>query len=101
VTTIITLLALFQHANVRLQFPVIRWIIPTPEWHHWHHASDLEAHDTNFGLPIVDKLFGTSYLPKDRRPTGFGIDDPVPQDGYLSHLAYPLRRQSRTSLASR
>jgi sterol desaturase/sphingolipid hydroxylase (fatty acid hydroxylase superfamily) len=90
IATFITLLALFQHANVRLRFPVIRWIVPTPEWHHWHHAIDAEARDTNFGLPIVDKLFGTAYLPKDRQPTAFGTDAPVPQEGYLRHLAYPF-----------
>ena len=39
---------------------------------------------------MIDKLFGTAYLPKDRRPTGFGTHDPVPQDGWLRHLAYPF-----------
>jgi sterol desaturase/sphingolipid hydroxylase (fatty acid hydroxylase superfamily) len=91
VAVFITLLAIFQHANVRIRFPVLRWIVPTPEWHHWHHAIDAEARDKNFGLPVVDKLFGTAYLPKGRRPTGFGVDDPVPQDGYLRQLAYPFR----------
>jgi sterol desaturase/sphingolipid hydroxylase (fatty acid hydroxylase superfamily) len=87
----VTLLAIFQHANVRFRFPGLRWIVNTPEWHHWHHAIDAEARDKNFGLPVVDKLFGTAYLPKGRRPTGFGVDDPVPQDGYLRQLAYPFR----------
>ena len=84
------LLAIFQHANVRLRFPGLRWIVNTPEWHHWHHARDVEARNTNFGLPVVDKLFGTAYLPKGRRPDGFGIDDPVPATGYVAHLAYPF-----------
>jgi sterol desaturase/sphingolipid hydroxylase (fatty acid hydroxylase superfamily) len=91
-TVFITLLALFQHANVRLRFPGLRWVINTPEWHHWHHAIDDDARDTNFGLPVVDKLFGTAHLPRDRRPRGFGIPDPVPQEGYLRHLAYPFTR---------
>jgi sterol desaturase/sphingolipid hydroxylase (fatty acid hydroxylase superfamily) len=91
VAVFITLLALFQHANVRLRFPGLRWVINTPEWHHWHHAIDDAARDKNFGLPVVDKLFGTAYLPKDRRPTGFGVHDPVPQDGYLRQLAHPFR----------
>jgi sterol desaturase/sphingolipid hydroxylase (fatty acid hydroxylase superfamily) len=87
-----TLLALFQHANVRLRFPVLRWVINTPEWHHWHHAIDAEARDKNFGLPIIDLIFGTAYLPKGAHPTGFGIHDPVPQQGYLAHLTYPFRK---------
>jgi sterol desaturase/sphingolipid hydroxylase (fatty acid hydroxylase superfamily) len=86
----VTLLAIFQHANVRIRFPVLRWIVPTPEWHHWHHAIDDEARNKNFGLPVVDKLFGTAHLPKGRRPQGFGTHDPVPQGNYLRHLAYPF-----------
>jgi sterol desaturase/sphingolipid hydroxylase (fatty acid hydroxylase superfamily) len=90
VALFITLLALFQHANVRLRFPGLRWVINTPEWHHWHHAIDDDARDKNFGLPVVDKLFGTAYLPKGARPVGFGTRAPVPADGYLRHLAYPF-----------
>jgi len=99
VAVFITLLALFQHANVRLRFPVLRWIINTPEWHHWHHAIDAKANDKNFGLPVVDKIFGTAYLPKGERPTGFGIHDPVPDVGYLRHLAYPFTKPARTGAA--
>ena len=97
VAVFITLLALFQHANVRLRFPGLRWVINTPEWHHWHHATDADARDTNFGLPVVDKIFGTAYLPKGRRPAGFGTRSPVPPDGYLRHLAYPFTRAARTN----
>jgi sterol desaturase/sphingolipid hydroxylase (fatty acid hydroxylase superfamily) len=92
VTVLVTALAIFQHANVRLRFPVVRWIVPTPEWHHWHHATDAAARDTNFGLPAIDKVFGTAYLPRGRQPRGFGIDDPVPPQGYVAHLRYPFAR---------
>jgi sterol desaturase/sphingolipid hydroxylase (fatty acid hydroxylase superfamily) len=90
----VALLAIFQHANVRLRFPVVRWIVPTPEWHHWHHAIDDEARNKNFGLPVLDKLFGTAHMPNGRRPVGFGTHDPVPQGSYLGHLAYPFTRQA-------
>ena len=95
VAVFVTLLAIFQHANVRLRFPVLRWVINTPEWHHWHHAIDDEARDKNFGLPAIDKAFGAAYMPKGKRPDGFGIHDPVPQVGYLRHLAYPFTRPAR------
>jgi sterol desaturase/sphingolipid hydroxylase (fatty acid hydroxylase superfamily) len=94
-TIFITLLAIFEHANVRLRFPYLRWVINTPEWHHWHHSLDEAARDKNFGLPIVDRIFGTAYLPKDRRPTGFGTTAPVPPTGYLQHLAYPFTKSAR------
>ncbi len=98
VTVFVTLLAIFQHANVRLRFPVLRWLINTPEWHHWHHAIDDEARDKNFGLPAIDKMFGTAYMPRSKRPVGFGIHDPVPQVGYLRHLAYPFTKPARTGV---
>jgi sterol desaturase/sphingolipid hydroxylase (fatty acid hydroxylase superfamily) len=92
---VVTLLAIFQHANVRLTFPILRWVIPTPEWHHWHHALDDEAVNKNFGLPVVDKIFGTAYMPRGQVPRGFGIHDPVPQDGYLVQIAYPFTNAAR------
>ena len=92
---LVTVLAIFQHANVRFRFPGVRWVVNTPEWHHWHHAIDAEAVDKNFGLPIVDKIFGTAYLPKGKRPTGFGTTAPVPQVGYLQHVAYPFTKNAR------
>jgi sterol desaturase/sphingolipid hydroxylase (fatty acid hydroxylase superfamily) len=102
VTVLLTLLALFQHANVRLRFPGLRWVLPTPEWHHWHHAIDAEARDTNFGLPVVDLLFGTAHLPKGRRPSGYGTDEPVPQDSYWRQLAHPFHRnEERVHVPSR
>jgi sterol desaturase/sphingolipid hydroxylase (fatty acid hydroxylase superfamily) len=96
VAVFFTALALFQHANVRLRFPGLRWVINTPEWHHWHHSTDPEARDRNFGLPVIDRIFGTAYLPKDRRPSGFGISDPVPDEGWFLHLAYPFTRAARS-----
>lgn len=94
-TVFVAFLAIFQHANVRLRFPVLRWVINTPEWHHWHHALDPEARDKNFGLPVVDKIFGTAYLPKGKRPSGFGISDPVPENSYVRHLTYPFTTAAR------
>jgi sterol desaturase/sphingolipid hydroxylase (fatty acid hydroxylase superfamily) len=95
VVVFFTLLALFQHANVRLRFPIVRWVINTPEWHHWHHALDSEAINKNYGIPVIDKLFGTAYLPKEKRPSGFGTADPVPPVGYLQQLAYPFTKAAR------
>jgi sterol desaturase/sphingolipid hydroxylase (fatty acid hydroxylase superfamily) len=100
VVVFFTLLALFQHANVRLRFPVLRWVINTPEWHHWHHAIDREAINKNYGVPVIDKLFGTAYMPRDRWPSGFGAREPVPPVGYGRHLAYPFTKAARTGLAA-
>lgn len=86
--------ALFVHANVRFKFGWLRWLIATPEFHHWHHAAEREAYDKNFAgqLPLMDWLFGTLHLPAGRMPAAYGIKDPVPA-GYLKQLAYPFRKQ--------
>jgi sterol desaturase/sphingolipid hydroxylase (fatty acid hydroxylase superfamily) len=94
-----TLQAIFIHANVRLTFGPLRWLVATPEFHHWHHANEPEAYNTNFAgeFPWMDAVFGTLYLPKGRMPARYGIDDAVP-DGYLPQLAWPFR--NRTPVAA-
>ncbi len=97
VAVFIAVLAVFQHANTRLRFPLLRWLIPTPEWHHWHHAVDRDAHDKNYGFPVVDMVFRTAFLPRDRQPEAFGIPDAVPGRSYLGQLWYPFSRRRGAS----
>jgi sterol desaturase/sphingolipid hydroxylase (fatty acid hydroxylase superfamily) len=89
--------ATFIHANVRFGFGPLRWLIATPQFHHWHHADEVQAIDKNFAvhLPIIDAVFGTMYLP-DRWPRGYGLDDgaAVP-NGYLRQFGWPFTRRHR------
>jgi len=83
---------IFIHANVRLDVGPLRWLLATPEFHHWHHSAEAEAVDKNFAvhLPVIDRLFGTCYLPP-RWPERYGLAGaPVPE-GYLAQLTYPFR----------
>lgn len=86
--------ALFIHSNVRIGFGPLRWIIASPQFHHWHHANCPEAMNKNFAgqLPLWDLLFGTLHLPGSRMPQRYGTDDPVPGT-YLAQLAYPFVRK--------
>jgi sterol desaturase/sphingolipid hydroxylase (fatty acid hydroxylase superfamily) len=86
-----TLQAIFIHANVRLTFGPLRWVIATPQFHHWHHAREPQAYNSNYAgeFPAVDALFGTLYLPAHRWPAQYGIDDTEPA-GYLRQLIWPL-----------
>jgi sterol desaturase/sphingolipid hydroxylase (fatty acid hydroxylase superfamily) len=100
---LITVQAIFIHANVRMSFGPVRWLIATPQFHHWHHAREPRAYNTNYAgeFPILDALFGTLYLPADRWPAQYGIDESEPP-GYLRQLAWPLRtRCAADSNASR
>ena len=84
----------FVHANVRFRFRPLDWIVVTPRFHHWHHAAHAEAVNKNFAvhLPVIDRIFGSAYLPGDRWPDVYGVaGNPVP-DGYLRQLLYPLQR---------
>ena len=94
---VFTLQALFIHANVRFTFGPLRYVLATPEFHHWHHAADPRAYNSNFAgeLPVIDKLFGTLHLepmgaeaPLARRATGSPTRCPT---GYLRQMAWPFR----------
>ena len=93
-----TFQAIFIHANVRLTFGPLRWLIATPEFHHWHHADASEAYNSNFAgeFPWIDWLFGTLRLPPHQMPARYGIDDAVPS-GYLRQLAWPFRTAPATA----
>jgi lathosterol oxidase len=90
----VSIQATFIHANVRFRFGRLAWVVATPQFHHWHHGAEPEAVDKNFAvhLPVLDWLFGTFYLPKDRWPASYGLaqGETVP-DGYLRQFAYPFR----------
>ena len=93
----VSFLAVFIHANVRLDLRALDWVLVTPRFHHWHHAAS--PVDKNFAvhLPWLDRIFGTAYLPAGRWPEVYGIaGHPVPE-GYWRQLAWPLRAgQART-----
>jgi sterol desaturase/sphingolipid hydroxylase (fatty acid hydroxylase superfamily) len=86
--------ATFIHANVRFEWRWLQWVLATPRYHHWHHAAEPEAVDSNFAvhLPLLDVLFGTAYLP-ERWPSAYGIADGgrAPR-GYLRQFFWPFRR---------
>lgn len=84
--------AIFIHANVRLRFGPLRWLIATPQFHHWHHGNTPDAIDTNFAgqLPLLDLVFGTAHVPARAWPERYGVDDALPR-GYVAQLLWPWR----------
>jgi sterol desaturase/sphingolipid hydroxylase (fatty acid hydroxylase superfamily) len=83
---------IFLHANVRWRLRLLHRVVATPDFHHWHHANEPDALNRNYAplLPVWDVLFGSYFMPSDRRPAVYGTDDPVPTD-MLEQLRYPLR----------
>jgi len=92
----VSIQATFIHANVRFTFGRLRWVMATPQFHHWHHSAEPEAVDKNFAvhLPLLDRVFGTCYLPGDRWPASYGLaaGTPVPP-GYVRQLVDPFTRK--------
>jgi sterol desaturase/sphingolipid hydroxylase (fatty acid hydroxylase superfamily) len=87
------------HADVPWTWGPLRHVFVSPVYHHWHHSSEPEAIDKNFAGVFVlwDWLFGTYYLPRDRRPARYGVTDREVPRGFFGLLAYPFFTRSRRS----
>lgn len=85
--------AVFVHANVRVPFGPLKYLLTTPQFHHWHHSSDKPAIDTNYAvhLPLFDKLFGTYHMPEQHWPVEYGTTKRVPRT-FVEQAAYPFTR---------
>ncbi len=86
--------AVLIHANTRINFGVLKYIIATPQYHHWHHCEDPEHYGKNFAtiFPFLDKLFGTYYLPGKEWPAGTGLHEANFPKGYLKQMVYPFTK---------
>lgn len=79
------------HSNFKMNVGWLRYVIVTPQFHHWHHASDAEAIDKNYAAhtPLFDMLGGTWHLPKDRWPVKYGTVKPIP-GGMFGQFVHPF-----------
>ena len=96
---VVYLYSTFVHANLNWRFGWLEKFLVTPRFHHWHHGIEKEAIDVNFAIhfPLLDRLFGTYHLPKEKWPEGYGIGGhPVPM-GYLKQFKYPFQREKAAS----
>lgn len=82
------------HANLKGDFNRLGHWVATPRFHHWHHGLEKEAVDVNFAihLPLLDKIFGTFYLPPGEWPKNYGVPEDVP-NGYWAQMKYPFVRK--------
>lgn len=89
---IIAIHAVFIHSNTRLNIGWLRHIFTTPQYHHWHHCLETEYYNKNFAVffPIIDRLFCTYHLPKDKWTEGTGLSDAKFPKGFMKQLVYPF-----------
>jgi len=74
-----TVVALYSHANLRLEPSVdrlLRRLVVTPSQHAVHHSDLQPETDSNYGsvLTVWDRLFGTYVDPQDAKIPRFGLD---------------------------
>ena len=85
--------AVFNHANVSVRLGPLRYVIVTPNFHHWHHAQDDEAIDRNYAahFAFLDHLFGTAVQSDRAWPERYGVVGDYVPNGYLKQLLFPFR----------
>ena len=87
--------AVLNHANVHLPWGPLKYLIVTPDFHHWHHSSDDEAIDRNYAAhySFLDYLFGTAVkVPKHKPlPEKYGVIGDYMPDGWISQQSFPFK----------
>ncbi len=85
--------AVFNHANVSVRLGPLRYVIVTPNFHHWHHAQDDEAIDKNYAahFAFLDHLFGTAVQSDRVWPNQYGVVGDYVPNGFWKQLMFPFR----------
>ncbi len=85
--------AVLIHANTNINFGFLKYIITTPQYHHWHHCEDPKYYGKNFSVvfPFIDMIFGTFYLPGKEWPKGTGLHETSFPKGFVKQSIYPFK----------
>jgi sterol desaturase/sphingolipid hydroxylase (fatty acid hydroxylase superfamily) len=89
--------AVFNHANVQLPWGPLKYIFVTPNFHHWHHASDDVAIDRNYAAhyAFIDHAFGTAVKTGNAFPEKYGVVGDYMPDGFVKQQLFPFRRSAK------
>jgi len=84
--------AVFNHANVSVRLGPLRYLIVTPNFHHWHHSQDDEAIDRNYAahFAFIDHLFGTAVQSGRTWPARYGVQGDYVPDGFWRQCLFPF-----------
>ncbi|MFC5472795.1 sterol desaturase family protein [Paraherbaspirillum soli] len=86
--------AVFNHTNASVRLGPLRYLIVTPNFHHWHHSRDAEGLDRCYAahFAFLDYLFGTAVKADKNKiwPNAYGVlGDYVPQ-GFWAQQVFPF-----------
>jgi sterol desaturase/sphingolipid hydroxylase (fatty acid hydroxylase superfamily) len=84
--------AVFNHANVSVRLGPLRYVIVTPNFHHWHHSQDDDAIDKNYAahFAFLDYFFGTAVKSEREWPEQYGVVGDYVPNGFFKQLAFPF-----------
>jgi sterol desaturase/sphingolipid hydroxylase (fatty acid hydroxylase superfamily) len=84
--------AVFNHANVSVRLGPLRYLIVTPNFHHWHHSQDQEALDRNYAAhyAFLDHLFGTAVKSDKAWPEQYGVLGDYVPNGFWKQMKFPF-----------
>ncbi|WP_395700635.1 sterol desaturase family protein [Aquabacterium sp.] len=84
--------AVFNHANVSVRLGPLRYLIVTPNFHHWHHSQDDEAIDKNYAahFAFLDHLFGTAVQSDREWPHQYGVVGDYVPNGFWKQFKFPF-----------
>ncbi|MFE8644105.1 sterol desaturase family protein [Sphingomonas sp. NCPPB 2930] len=84
--------AVFNHANVSVRLGPLRYLIVTPNFHHWHHSQDDAALDRNYAahFAFLDYLFGTAVKSDQRWPKDYGVKGDYVPVGFVQQFKFPF-----------
>ena len=83
-----------NHANVKITYGPLKYVLNNPVMHLWHHAKDVPpgTYGVNYGisLSLWGYLFGTAYIPNQNanEPLGFEDQETFPKT-FLQQLTHP------------
>jgi sterol desaturase/sphingolipid hydroxylase (fatty acid hydroxylase superfamily) len=83
----------FQHSNIRLHFGWLNYVVSSAELHRWHHSRLKAESDRNYGnnLIVWDLLFGTRFLPADRKVSELGLTAVTYPDSFWRQMFEPFK----------
>jgi len=84
--------AVFNHANVHINWGAFKYLIVTPDFHHWHHSSDDIAIDKNYSahFSFLDHLFGTAIKGQKGFPERYGVFGDYMPEGFMAQQRFPF-----------
>ena len=91
----------FNHANIKISWGILKYILNNPVMHLYHHSYELPAgrFGVNFGisLSLWDYIFKTSYVPEDSGTIilGFPGDEKLPS-GFLGQLVHGFFKKAKS-----